>query len=68
MAKKADGKYGVNVYVLECGHRYMSAGDLCNGMTVPCGPCNAEGKKSFDGTSQAEQYTRQPILDFVGTK
>ncbi|MES2343834.1 MAG: hypothetical protein V4597_19365 [Pseudomonadota bacterium] len=68
MPKKSDGKYGLNVYVLACGHHYNSARTLCNGMTAPCGQCNAEGRPSHDGTPQAEQYSRQPIQDFIGKR
>ena len=67
MAEK-NGKYGVNVYVLECGHRYVSGSDLCNGESVPCSSCQSEGRAGWDKTAPADEYARQRIERFVEFK
>lgn len=67
MATK-NGQYGVNVYLLECGHRYISGSDLCNGTSVPCSKCQSEGRPGFDRTAQADEYARQRVERFVEFK
>lgn len=64
MAEK-NGVYGVNVYELECGHRYYSGSDLCNGTSVPCSGCQVEGRRGWDSTAPADEYARQRIVRFI---
>ena len=63
-----NGVYGVNVYELECGHRYVSGSELSNGTSVPCGKCCSEGRAGFDRSAPTDEYPRQRILRFLEFK
>jgi len=63
-----NGVYGVNVYVLGCGHRYVSGSELCNGTSVPCGKCYGEGRPGHDATAPKDEYPRQLVERFVEFK
>lgn len=67
MAEK-NGVYGFNVYMLECGHRYVSGSELCNGASVPCGKCCSEGRPGFDLTAPKDEYPRQRVERFIEFK